>query len=133
MKPLRVVAAVIFRNGRVLAAQRRDDRQEGGLWEFPGGKVEQAETDADALTREILEELGVHATIRECIGTNRFRYDHGIIDLVAYRVDITGTPNQHDHQRLAWLDQSELGNTRWAPADIPFVEQIMRENWDAPR
>src|SRR4029077_16719635 len=78
---LRVVAAVIARGDRYLITQRRPTAVLAGLWEFPGGKVEEGETDALALAREVRERVGVEVTVAACIGRRTHDYDGYSVDL----------------------------------------------------
>jgi 8-oxo-dGTP diphosphatase len=120
---IRVVAAVIVRDGRLLAAQRPPGKREALKWELPGGKVEPGETDAAALARELAEELGVVATVGEALGVVR----HGDVELIALRCAIAGQPRAIEHAALRWLARAELDAVDWAPADVPLVERLREE------
>ena len=87
---LRVVAAVIARNERYLITQRRPTAVLAGLWEFPGGRVEEGETDAEALLREVRERVGVEVTVGANIGRRTHDYDGYSVDLALYQAEIVG-------------------------------------------
>ncbi|WP_430331589.1 (deoxy)nucleoside triphosphate pyrophosphohydrolase [Rhodococcus sp. ACT016] len=102
-----VVAAAVIRNGRLLLAQRTRPPELAGLWELPGGKVEPDETPADAVRRELREELGVEAIAGERVGKDVPLRD-GLV-LRAYRAElVSGTPRALDHAALCWVDAREL-------------------------
>ncbi len=125
MSVLRVVAAVLVRDGRVLAAKRAAHKREGGLWELPGGKVEPGEDDATALIRELGEELGVIVTVGAALGESEHAYGHGVVRLVALHCTlVTGEPTPLDHEALCWLGPHELESVPWAPADVPFLAAL---------
>jgi len=123
---LRVVAAALFDvNGRVLIAQRPEGKHMAGWWEFPGGKVASGESDAEALVRELREELGVEARPDAEIMTLTHDYPDRIVELVLWRATITvGAPRSLDGQALKWVDCQSLGNERLLPADAPFIEPL---------
>lgn len=123
---VRVVAGVVVRQGLVLVAQRAAAKRMGGLWEFPGGKVEGGEDDATALIRELAEELAIVVEVGECLGENIETEERGPFCLVAYKATIrSGEPVLSEHQQMLWLPPERLGELEWAPADIPFVEQLI--------
>lgn len=102
-----VVAAAVIRNGRLLLAQRTRPVELAGLWELPGGKVEPDESPAEAVRRELREELGVEAIAGERIGADVPLRD-GLV-LRAYRAElVSGTPEALDHAALCWVDAREL-------------------------
>lgn len=122
---IRVVAAVLVRERRVLAAQRAPGKREGGLWELPGGKVEPGEDDATALARELHEELGVRVIVAEHLGEAEHTYAHGAVRLVAMRCTLAdGEPRALDHAALRWLSADELLDVAWAPADVPLLDAV---------
>ena len=93
--PIVVVAAVIERDGAVLLARRKPGGPHGGLWEFPGGKVELNELPEEALAREIYEEFGVAVEIGEFIVASVHAYAHVAVDLRAYAVRLLdGAPRR---------------------------------------
>lgn len=124
-KHINVVGAVIVRNGLVLCAQRGPGGETGGLWEFPGGKVEPDESARDALAREIVEELGCHVRVGGEVATTTHEYDFGIVTLTTFYCElIDGAPAATEHVALTWLAPADLDSLEWAPADIPAMERI---------
>jgi 8-oxo-dGTP diphosphatase len=120
---IRVIAAVIADGDRLLVCQRPPHKRHGGLWEFPGGKCEPGESDAEAADRELREELGVAAT---AIGAELFAiHDPGSPFLIAFvPVDISGEPVCHEHSALHWGTLEELIGLPLAPSDRRFVEAM---------
>ena len=124
-KRIEVVGAVFIRDGKVLAAKRGPDKALPGMWEFPGGKIEPGESAAEALRRELAEELKVDVEIRNYLTTTEYEYDFGIVSLATYYVELTSSdPVLTEHVEIRWLRKSELFDVDWAPADIPAVELL---------
>ncbi|HET9863510.1 MAG TPA: 8-oxo-dGTP diphosphatase MutT [Steroidobacteraceae bacterium] len=123
---LRVVAAALFdAQRRVLIAQRPPGKHMAGWWEFPGGKVAQGESDAQALERELREELGVQALAHRPITTLSHEYPDRIVDLVLWHASIAGgEPRGLDGQQLKWVACQSLGNERLLPADLPLIPAL---------
>lgn len=125
MKYIRVVGAVIVEDGRVLCAQRGQKGNLGGMWEFPGGKIEPDETPREALEREIVEELDCKVHVGEEVATTTHDYEFAIVTLTTFYCElISGTPRLTEHAAIRWLPADGLGALDWAPADIPAVQQI---------
>jgi len=127
MRELTVVAAVIHDpEGRVLLTRRPDDRHMGGLWEFPGGKVDAGESPAEALARELVEELDLAVEVGTPI-TFAVHDEPGLrILLLFYAATIlSGTPRSLDGQELAWVEVGELANYPTPPADAQLVAQLV--------
>lgn len=94
LKILRVVAACIAERGKVLVQQRPAHKARGGLWEFPGGKVDAGETDAAALTREIDEELGIAIAVHDLIGEATQDFGDLTVHLLLYRATAATKSNR---------------------------------------
>ncbi len=130
MKTLLVSAvALIDADGRVLLAQRPAGKSMAGLWEFPGGKVEQGETPEAALIRELQEELGID-TWESCLAPLTFAshsYDdfHLLMPLFICR-KWQGTPTPNEGQTLKWVRANKLRDYPMPPADIPLIP-ILRD------
>ncbi len=123
---MRVVAAAITRNGRVLVSRRAPGRRQAGCWELAGGQVEPSESDADALARELREELAVEVEVGARLGESRFAYAHGEIVLVGYACAWrSGEPTLRDHDAHHWLAPGELAAAWWAPADLPLIPPLI--------
>lgn len=120
---IRVVAAVIGRDGRFLLALRPAHKRHGGLWEFPGGKLEAGETDTQAAARELREELGVAVTrVDAAIYEAR---DSGSPFVIAFcPVEMQGEPHALEHDDLRWCTVSELKSLPLAPTDATFVRWL---------
>lgn len=122
MGSLEVVGAVIMRDGRVLCARRGPGGETGGLWEFPGGKVEAPESPREALVREIREELGCEIEVGEHLTTTVHAYAAITISLATYRCTLAGgEPAPTEHTELRWVAPRDLPSLDWAPADLPAV------------
>lgn len=120
---VRVVAAALFDDDRrVLIADRPAGKHMAGWWEFPGGKVAAGESDADALVRELREELGIEARAHREITTMSHEYPDRIVDLLLWHASIaSGEPRGLDGQNLKWVDCQSLGRERLLPADLPLI------------
>lgn len=133
-KQIVVVGAVIVRDGKILCARRAAGSTLGGMWEFPGGKVEPSESPTDALAREITEELGCVIEVGATITTTSHAYDFGVVHLTTYYCEVTqGEPHAREHAELAWLAPHQLAGLEWAPADIPAVRLIQAEQLEKDR
>jgi 8-oxo-dGTP diphosphatase len=123
---VRVVAGVVIEKGRVMVTRRGPHIRLAGLWEFPGGKVEDGEDDRTALARELWEELQIRVEVGECVGENIHTEERGPFCLVAYHVTITeGRPVLSDHDKIAWVKPGNLKDLDWAPADIPLLDRLV--------
>jgi 8-oxo-dGTP diphosphatase len=129
-KQINVVGAVIIKDGVVLCAQRGPNGSLGGMWEFPGGKIEPGESSRQALEREIIEELECQVKVGEEVTTTRHEYDFGVVTLTTFYCElIEGFPVLTEHEEVRWLLPSELDSVTWAPADIPAVEIIQEASF----
>jgi 8-oxo-dGTP diphosphatase len=117
-----VAAAVIRREGRILLTQRFEDAHLGGLWEFPGGKVEDGETLQTALLREIREELGVTVEVGAQIFETTHVYPERTVRLHFFDCRITdGTPRPRQTAAMAWAAPSHLGDFRFPDANHGLI------------
>ena len=124
MKQVKVVAAVIVQDDKILATQRgHGDFKDG--WEFPGGKIEVGEKPEDALKREILEELGAEVEVHELIDVVEYDYPNFHLSMMCFRCTLNGgTVQLLEHEAGRWLKREELGEVEWLPADLVVVEKI---------
>ena len=107
----------------VLAARRTTPPEHAGRWELPGGKVEPGEEPAEALVREIAEELGCRVVVPHWLrGGSTIRPGLRLFVGVAGVVD--GVPEPREHDRLRWLGPDELDDVDWLEADRPFLPQL---------
>lgn len=117
-----VVAGALVDGSRLLVAQRRRPPELAGLWELPGGKVADGETESQALARELREELGVDVEIGQRVGEDVVV---GTLILRAYAVTRTGgSLHPHDHGALRWVDATELDGLPWVPADRAWLPAL---------
>jgi mutator protein MutT len=121
--PIRVLAAVILREGCYLVGLRPSHKRHGGYWEFPGGKVESGESLLDAARRELREELGVEAiSAGYPIFTRQDSDSPFIIEFT--EVEIAGVPQALEHDEIRWASASALQKLQLAPSDRSFSETL---------
>ena len=124
MKLIPVVAAIIRREDKVLLGRRPGHKRHGGLWEFPGGKIGEGETEFEAVARELQEELGVETTsvgkvLYEC-------RDPGSPFLVRFLdAAIRGRPEATEHTAVGWYESEALATVDLAPCDARFVADYL--------
>ncbi|EMR01260.1 (deoxy)nucleoside triphosphate pyrophosphohydrolase [Cesiribacter andamanensis] len=122
-----VACALIEHNGRVLVAQRGLHKSEGGLWEFPGGKLEPGESPEACIVREIAEELSLQISPYARLAPAIHVYPGKSIRLIPLLCRLHGGKLQlHEHAACQWLLPQELPALAWCPADVPIVEEYIR-------
>jgi 8-oxo-dGTP diphosphatase len=121
-----VVAAVVVRHGRVLLSRRPPGKHLAGLWEFPGGKIEENETPEAALAREIREELGLSLSVPRPYAFVHHEYPEKRILMLAYRCDADGEPFETDLE-WRWQPLADLDAAVMPPADLPIIDALRRE------
>jgi 8-oxo-dGTP diphosphatase len=119
-----VVAAVIQREGRYLITRRSEGTHLAGLWEFPGGKVDQTEAPETALRRELREELGVDSTVGELIETVTWTYPEKTVRILFFRCTLHGEPCSQEGQEMRWADGQTLSTYTFPDADRRLVERL---------
>ena len=124
---VRVVAAVIPRGERYLITQRRPTAVLGGLWEFPGGKVEEGETEAQALLREVRERVGVDVEVGSCIARRTHGYDGYSVDLALFQAAIVGNaePSPVRVADCRWVKSSEFEKYQFPAADQATMDLLL--------
>lgn len=126
MKTIEVVAALITKDNSVLIAQRQSG-EFSGMWEFPGGKIEDNETHVEALIREIHEELNLSIEVNEYLMT--VEYDYSNFHLLMHCYYCTPLQDNFDileHSEVKFVLYSELLEQNWLPADIQVVNEILK-------
>lgn len=126
MQTIRVVAAVIERGGRYLITQRRPSAVLPLLWEFPGGRVEAGETDADALKREVRHRLGVDVEPGELISFVNHPYDRYAVELHLYACKLSGgEPLERNVHAFEWVKSDDFEKYPFTPADELSMNKLL--------
>lgn len=130
MKHIEVVAAIIIHDNKILCTQRNTNKYDyiSKKYEFPGGKVEEGETGADAIKREISEELKMNISVESEYLTVNHKYPDFELTMHSFicnSVDDNLTLTEHIDYK--WLETHELGDLDWAAADVPIVDKLMKE------
>jgi 8-oxo-dGTP diphosphatase len=121
---LHVVAAVVERDGCFLVTRRQAGVHLAGLWEFPGGKVAPDESHAEALRREMQEELGTDVAVGAVLSTAAHGYEDRHVTLHFYRCDLLGTPQPQLGQEMRWVPRAGLRDLGFPPADEELIDLL---------
>lgn len=125
-KIIEVVGAAIIHENKVLAMQRSEEMTLPGMWEFPGGKIEADETEEQALSREIKEELNIEIQVNDYVNEASYDYDFGTVCLKVYTAEIvSGQISLEEHSDGKWVTAEELAGINWAPVDIPAAKALV--------
>ena len=131
MKTIEVVAAVIKKNGKFLATQRGYGDFKG-MWEFPGGKMEEGETKKESLIREIREEMNAVINVDDYICTVEHDYPNFHLTMHTFLCELLKdniellyhNKDELEHESVRWLNANELDSVEWLPADIIVVDKL---------
>ena len=122
----KVIAAIIQKDNKVLIAQRAKKDSFYKKWEFPGGKMEQGETEQQCLQRELFEEFGVHAHIGSYFCSSFFEYKQQPMELRAYFVlSVVGEFELYDHLAIQWVELEQLPFFDMPDPDKPIVQALL--------
>ena len=125
MKTIKVAAAIIKKDNKILIASRKTG-EFAGMFEFPGGKVEPGETSKQALIREIQEELEASITIEQYFMNVNYQYPNFILDMDCYLCTLNDNHMKlNDHSMVKWINLDEK-NIDWIPADIQIIEELKK-------
>lgn len=125
MSAIVVVAAVVERDGAFLLTLRPDGTHLAGHWEFPGGKVHPSETHAEALRREVHEELDALVHVGELVHTVIHAYPEKTVELFFYRCTISGEPKPMIGQKMRWVPKHELAALPFPDADRDLIRELL--------
>jgi mutator protein MutT len=131
--PIVVLAAVVERDGRFLVTRRLDHGHLPGLWEFPGGKCEPGESHGACLRRELMEELGVAATVGGEIIVIDHAYPDRTVRLHFRRADIDGEPQPLLGQQMQWVARESLAALEFPAADRALIDRLLTSSTPRPR
>lgn len=125
-RTIRVVAAVLERDGKYLITQRRATAVLPLMWEFPGGRVEAGETDQQALKRELLHRLGVAIEVGKLISFVSHPYEHYVVDLFLYECTlVTETLESRAVNAFRWVASSHFDQYAFTPADEASMNKLL--------
>ncbi|MGY5583709.1 8-oxo-dGTP diphosphatase MutT [Vibrio cincinnatiensis] len=130
MKRIHIVAGIILNSerSRLFITKRPDDKHQGGLWEFPGGKVEAGETIEQAMSRELEEEVGIEVKTQSLFQHLEFDYSDKLLKFDFMLIhDFNRQPFGKEGQQGQWVSIGELADYSFPEANIPIVERVMKE------
>ena len=132
-KVIEVVAAVIVKDGCILATQRGYGEFKG-KWEFPGGKIQDNESKEEALKREIKEELNADITVDKYLTTVEYDYPEFHLTMHTYICSLINdiefvyhNSSELEHDNMIWLEENDLDNLDWLPADIEITSAYRKK------
>jgi len=123
-----VVAAVIEVDGAFLLTRRPEGAHLAGLWEFPGGKINAGETHAEALSREIREELDSDVTVGALLFETSHAYADRTVSLHFYHCTLRGSPRPLLGQQMRWVPRAELSALDFPPADVELIRRLTEQS-----
>jgi 8-oxo-dGTP diphosphatase len=124
---INVTCAIILFDNQILVTQRSEKMKLPLKWEFPGGKLEENESEIDCIKREIKEELNIEIEVLKSLSNSIYDYGTFKINLIPFISNyVSGEIVLSEHKDYKLLDISELLNLDWAEADLPIVEEFLK-------
>lgn len=125
-----IAAGLLFKDGKLLIAQRAEKYQFAGLWEFPGGKLEADESPEECLRREMMEEFGIIVGVDRLYTESVYRYSEAVLQLLFYlTVWLAGELTPKVHSRYLWVEADQLEQYPFLPANVPLLPKI-KKDWE---
>lgn len=125
--PKKVIAGIITHNGKFLIAQRAKKDALCGKWEFPGGKMEDGETEKECLARELFEEFGIAAEVDEYLCSSFFEHNGAPYEMRAYFVrKFSGDPVLYEHAQIKWITKDQLYDFEYPDPDLPIIAELLK-------
>ncbi len=126
---LKVACAIIFKDNKVLIAQRSESMTLPLKWEFPGGKIETGETMEEGLKREIMEELNINISVGKALSVVEHHYADFSLHLYPFVCAyLDGNLEAREHAQVKWESLANLEEYDWAEADLPVVKELLLSN-----
>ena len=123
--------AVIDRQGKILIDRRRDEGDMGGLWEFPGGKIEPGETIEECIKREIKEELNIEIAVGDRLTTITHAYENFNVTLYVHICrHLSGEPQPIECEEICWVEANCLSRYRFPTANLQIIELLQARGLD---
>ena len=124
---INVTCAIIYLNNKILVTQRSEMMKLPLKWEFPGGKLEDGESEIDCVKREIKEEINIDIEVLAKLSNSIFDYGAFKINLIPFiSTYVTGEIILSEHKDYKLLDKTELLDLDWAEADLPIVKEFLK-------
>jgi 8-oxo-dGTP diphosphatase len=128
---INVTCAIIQNEDKILVAQRNNHMDLPLKWEFPGGKVENGESEESCLIRELKEELNIDIQLLCRLTPRIYEYEKFTIRLIPFISKyLSGEIILAEHKKVLWMKENELRSLDWAAADIPILEDYLKLNYD---
>ena len=129
VKPVKVAAGLVFKDGKLLIAKRPENSHLGGMWEFPGGKLEFGESYEICLKREIKEELGVKIKVGYEFEEVLHRYSEKTVLIKFFICSLSsGNPKTIQCSEFQWINRRDLTRYNFPAADIKVINQLILNN-----
>ena len=128
MKTILVTGAIIQNDNNFLIGRRGKDEKSAGMWEFPGGKLEEGESPKECIKRELKEELNIDAEIGELFFSYTYNYPHVSYELYFFKVNsFFGEPVKSVHDKLKWEKLKNFYKYDFLPGDGPLIDKLIKE------
>ena len=120
-----VASGIIIRDNKILIGLRSKKDQGGGLWEFPGGKIELEESDINAVIRELKEELGIDVSVEQKVMQYIHKYKNTLYDISFFEINsFKGEVKMNVHDEIKWVDLSTLKDYVFISGDLLFIDKL---------
>jgi 8-oxo-dGTP diphosphatase len=127
LNTINVTCAIIKVGNKILVTQRSETMKLPLKWEFPGGKLEESESEIECIKREIKEEINIEIDVLKKLSNSIYDYGTFKINLIPFLANYnSGEIVLAEHKDFKLLDKSELLNLDWAEADLPIVEEFLK-------